>query len=86
MLTRILLVCVAVLLVCQTRAYAYTDPGSGTLILQMLLAASFGVMFYLRRIIKWIRALKWGGEKAISADALAAEPEKETESVKGQVI
>lgn len=27
----------------------YTDPGSGTLIWQLLLAAFFGVMFYFRR-------------------------------------
>jgi len=39
MLTRVLLICVGVLLVAQTRAYAYADPGSGTLIWQMLLAA-----------------------------------------------
>lgn len=28
----------------------YTDPGSGTLIWQLLLAAFFGGMFYLRRL------------------------------------
>ena len=27
----------------------YTDPGSGTLVWQLLLAAFFGVMFYFRR-------------------------------------
>jgi hypothetical protein len=83
MLTRILLICVGVLLVAQTRAYAYADPGSGTLIWQMLLAASFGIMFYLRRIIGWFRGLKSGKEKASSAGVLAAENEKEPKSVQG---
>lgn len=42
----------------QTRVHAYTDPGTGTLIWQMLVAASFGVMFYLRRILTWARKLR----------------------------
>jgi hypothetical protein len=74
MLTRVMLICVGVVLVSQIRAYAYTDPGSGTLIWQMLLAASFGIMFYLRRMITWFRALKAGRDKTISA-------EKESETV-----
>jgi len=55
---RVFLLCVAVLVVAETRAYAYTDPGSGALIWQMLVGASVGVMFYLRRIIGWARDLK----------------------------
>ncbi len=86
MLTRIFFICVGVLIVAQTQVHAYTDPGSGTLIWQMLLAASFGVMFYLRRIISWFRGLKAGNEKATSAKALSAETEKKPESVKGQVV
>jgi hypothetical protein len=80
MLIRVLLICVGVLLVAQTRAYAYADPGSGTLIWQMVLAASFGVMFYARRIIRWFRGLKPGQEKGKTP---GAETEKESESVKG---
>lgn len=83
MLTRILLICVGVLLVAQTRAYAYADPGSGTLIWQMILAASFGVMFYARRIIGWFRSAKEGHKKGSSRKTLGAETEKESESVKG---
>ena len=41
----------------ERKAHAYTDPGSGTLLLQILLAASFGIMFYIRRIIAWTRGL-----------------------------
>ena len=82
MLTRALLIGVAVLIVAQTPVYAYTDPGSGTLIWQMLLAASFGVMFYLRRIMSWFRGLKENREKAASAKAFSAKTKKETESIK----
>jgi hypothetical protein len=31
------------------QAFIYTDPGSGTLVWQLLLAAFFGVAFYFRR-------------------------------------
>jgi hypothetical protein len=30
--------------------FLYTDPGSGTLVWQLLLAAFFGGMFYFRRL------------------------------------
>jgi hypothetical protein len=32
---------------------AYVDPGSGTLILQLLGAALIGALFYVRKIIGW---------------------------------
>jgi hypothetical protein len=47
---------VAVLLLFATPAYAYIDPGTGSLIVQMLLAALVGSMFYLRTIIRKIKA------------------------------
>ena len=31
-------------------AYFYTDPGAGTLVWQLVLAAFFGGMFYIRRL------------------------------------
>jgi hypothetical protein len=46
------------LIATQVRVQAYTDPGSGSLILQMLLAASFGALFYVRRFVNWLRGLK----------------------------
>ena len=82
MLTRLLLISVGVLIVAQTHVYAYTDPGSGTLIWQMLLAASFGIMFYLRRIIGWFRRLKSNRETATPPTVPPATTEKETESIK----
>ena len=35
---------------------AYTDPGVGTLIWQILAAAGIGFMFYFRRFFTWIKA------------------------------
>lgn len=34
-------------------AFFYTDPGSGLLIWQLLLAAFFGAAFYLRKLFFW---------------------------------
>ena len=51
------LLAVAVVLICFEReAKAYTDPGSGALIWQVLVAGFFGALFYLRRILGWFRA------------------------------
>jgi hypothetical protein len=37
-------------------AAAYTDPGSGVLLWQMLLAALAGAAFYFRRFTSWFRS------------------------------
>jgi hypothetical protein len=37
-------------------AFAYTDPGSGALLWQALLAGLTGLMFYARRIAIWFKA------------------------------
>lgn len=69
-------VCVLVLVLLiatQARVHAYTDPGTGTLIWQMLLAASFGVMFYLRRILTWVRKLRARDARAEEASATTSE-------------
>jgi len=42
-------------------AAAYTDPGSGMLLWQMLLAAVAGAAFYFRRFTSWIRS--WRGPR-----------------------
>lgn len=36
-------------------AAAYTDPGSGALILQMIAAAAVGVLFYFRKVLSFFR-------------------------------
>ena len=43
-----------IVLVTESDAYGYTDPGSGALIWQMLLAASFGAVFYFRKLLSWL--------------------------------
>jgi hypothetical protein len=42
----------------EHEARAYTDPGSGMLVWQMLVAGFVGVMFYLRRITSWFKGKK----------------------------
>ena len=45
---------VAVLLLSSvSEAKAYTDPGSGALLWQLLLGAATGSLFYFRRFVDW---------------------------------
>lgn len=46
---------ILVLVAAEMPAYGYTDPGSGALIWQALMAAIVGASFYFRRIISWFR-------------------------------
>jgi hypothetical protein len=45
----------ALLVVAERPAKAYTDPGTGALIWQMVAAAFVGVVFYLRKFTSWFR-------------------------------
>ena len=38
------------------QAAAYTDPGSGALLWQLLAAGFFGSLFYFRRLSAWFKA------------------------------
>ena len=40
-----------------TQAQAYTDPGSGALILQIASAAVVGSLFYWRKVLGYVRRL-----------------------------
>jgi hypothetical protein len=42
----------------ERQAYAYTDPGSGALIWQMIGAAILGAGFYFRKILFWFKGKK----------------------------
>jgi hypothetical protein len=42
----------------ERQARAYTDPGSGMLLWQMLVAGFVGVTFYLRRLTSWFKGKK----------------------------
>lgn len=57
---KIILACMAVLIITENKAYAYTDPGTGTLIWQGLLAAFFGAIFYIKKIINLFKRKKNG--------------------------
>jgi hypothetical protein len=49
-------VLVLVLLLAAERPLAaYTDPGSGALLWQILVAGFIGAMFYVRKFTKWFR-------------------------------
>lgn len=36
---------------------AYLDPGTGSIVVQLLLAAVFSALFFVKRIWHWIRSL-----------------------------
>jgi len=61
-----------VLLVLARDAHAYTDPGTGALIWQMLLAASVGFMFYARRLFAWVRGRR-SGDKTDDSESLQSD-------------
>ena len=42
----------------EREAAAYTDPGTGALIWQMMLAGLVGVGFYFRKITAWFKRVK----------------------------
>ena len=42
----------------EREARAYTDPGTGALIWQMMVAGIVGVGFYFRRITSWFKNRK----------------------------
>ncbi len=58
---RISLLTVLLLLMAEREARAYTDPGSGMLIWQMLVAGFVGGMFYLRKFTSKLRLKKKAG-------------------------
>jgi hypothetical protein len=53
-----LLVAVVGLALIPSSLEAYTDPGTGAMLWQLLVGAAIGSMFYLRRIINWFESKK----------------------------
>ena len=51
------LVMVGSILFVPSFAYAYADPGSGIFLWQLLASGFIGLLFYLKRIITFIRGL-----------------------------
>ena len=56
-LRAILLVALA-MFATEREAHAYTDPGTGALLWQMMVAGLVGVSFYFRRITAWFKKKK----------------------------
>ena len=52
---RLFLMLMLILLASERQAMAYTDPGSGALLWQGILASLIGIMFYLRKFASWFR-------------------------------
>jgi hypothetical protein len=42
----------------EGRAHAYIDPGTGSMLWQLLFAAGVGSLFYLRKAIVWVGKLR----------------------------
>ncbi|MBZ5594946.1 MAG: hypothetical protein LAP39_22110 [Acidobacteriia bacterium] len=63
---RQLALCVVALLMAERQVSAYTDPGSGALLWQVLAGGAVAFMFYARRFLAWLkrnkRAENQGGE------------------------
>ncbi len=47
----------------ESEAHAYTDPGSGAMIWQMLVAGLIGAGFYFRKLLFWFKEKKNGKKK-----------------------
>lgn len=43
--------------------HAYTDPGTGSMIWQLLMASGFGLLFYVRSFFRWVFSL--GSKQAV---------------------
>ena len=55
---RVALIAMLLLFATERQAMAYTDPGTGALIWQSLVAGFVGLMFYARRITTWFKNRK----------------------------
>ena len=55
---RILVLSLLLLISTESEARAYTDPGSGALMWQALVAGFMGAAFYGRKVVTWFRTKK----------------------------
>ncbi len=65
---RLFLVIVALVLFSERDAHAYTDPGTGALMVQAFLAGLVGLMFYFRRFTSWFKERKGSKGKKKEAE------------------
>ena len=55
---RFLLMFLMVLIVTEGTAHAYVDPGTGSMLWQVLFAAGVGTLFYVRKVFVWVGSLR----------------------------
>jgi hypothetical protein len=69
-LSTALLFLLLLLIATEKTADAYTDPGSGALMWQVLVAAFVGAAFYWRKLLSWFSGRKKGkdGERQSGAE------------------
>ena len=68
---RLFLYCMTTGVFISLPAFAYVDPGSGTLILQMLAAAGVGMIFYFRQFRDKVKSIFTG--RSETPDSISAE-------------
>ena len=68
---RLFLYCMTIGVFISSPAFAYVNPGSGTLILQMLAAAGVGAIFYFRQFRDKVKSIFTG--RSDTSDSNSAE-------------
>ena len=74
--SKALIALTAIGLFASSPAYAYVDPGSGTLILQLLAAAGVGAIFYFRQFRDKVMSL-FSGRSEVGQKNTTDEPKKD---------
>jgi hypothetical protein len=72
-----------ILVLFEGRAHAYIDPGTGSLIWQLLFSAAVGTLFYLRKVFVWFRTLR-ERRKADGAHYSTGTPSSKSEREAGE--
>jgi len=71
---QVAIVMFAILLLTESNAMAYADPGSGALLWQLLAASLCGGMFYFRKLVQKFRHWRGrGGNEGEKPDKAASE-------------
>lgn len=55
---RVFVFLLMILMLAEGRAQAYIDPGTGSMLWQLLFAAGVGSLFYLRKAVAWVGRLR----------------------------
>jgi hypothetical protein len=55
---RIFVLLLLILILTEGRAQAYVDPGTGSMVWQLLFAGVVGVVFYIRKVLGWMGSFR----------------------------